>query len=593
MYRTLILALALLAACGPAPERSPAERPSARQIEPSAEMVERAAEEFAAVRDGFLDWYFEAYPVRASELGMHAHDARLPAMDRMAVQDRIDDLLDWIGDLEEIPFTLVRGDDRYDYAIMEFALRAELLDLEEIRSWAIDPRLYTRVLASGIASLAQREHVSDEARLEALRSRMAAGPALLEVARANLRRPPVVWVEMALEDARGLAMYLETQLPARVNGGATAPLPSVLRTERDELVAALDEHVRWLEADLLPVASGDFRLGRYLFQRKLLYEEHISLSIEELSRLNRAAVTEIQQRVSQVAAEIDPARTPGAIADSVARLHPDPEALLIEAAAMMASLREWTDSAGVVTIPDPNLPTVRESPPYARSRPAYLDVPGPFESERLDAFYNLTTPLAEWGEERTQEYLTYFNRPALLGMTIHETFPGRYVQAGFEREVSSAIRRVFTPRSFTEGWAHYAEQMTLDEGYAGGDPVLRLGQLLRVLQRHARWQAALQIHALDASIEDVVTEFAETSRLPEALARQEVARATYEPTYLYDALGRMQILELRDDYREFLEQAEEAFSLREFHDALLQQHLPLPLVREVMMPTRPEPRPGR
>ncbi|MEJ2502981.1 MAG: hypothetical protein P8177_06635, partial [Gemmatimonadota bacterium] len=136
MQRVLVPLLIVLVSCGPAPEGSGTEAPAPRAgTEPPRELTEQAGNEFAEVRDAFLAWYHEAYPVRASELGIHDQDARLPALDRVGVQTRIDDLLDWIGDLEDIPFTLVTGPARFDYALMEFALRANLLELEEVRSW--------------------------------------------------------------------------------------------------------------------------------------------------------------------------------------------------------------------------------------------------------------------------------------------------------------------------------------------------------------------------------------------------------------------------------------------------------------------------
>jgi uncharacterized protein (DUF885 family) len=584
MQRYLFLAAFVLASCGPAPEDGRPERPSPGAMEPPPELVDRAEQDFGEARDAFIEWYLETHPIRATELGVHDYDGRLPALDRAGVQTRIDDLLDWIQELEAIPFDLMTGPDRYDYAILEFALRGELLELEEVRSWVTDPRRYTGVIATGLSSIAEHDYAPASERVEPLQSRMRGSVDLLNAARENLRSPPELWTRLAREEAGALVRYLEEGLPAALEAQAGAPVAG-LDPARERLIGALREYGQWLETDLLPRSTGQFQLGRYLLQRKLLYDEHLSLTVDELERLNEQAIASYQARVDEVAESIDPTRSPRAILDSIARVHPSGEELIPAVQDLVESLRDWTRSSEVVTLPESELPVVRETPAHARGAFAYLDAPGPFEEAPLEAHLYITNAGPEWTEAERDTYLTYFNYPALVGVVAHESFPGHYVQAGFERDIESRIRRLFTPRSLVEGWAHYAEGMVLDEGYGDGAPELRLGQLKRALQRHARWYAALHLHAFGTPIEEVVQRFGEIAHLPEPLARHEVMRATHDPTYLYYALGRMQIEELRDDYRAYLEQEDEPFSLRDFHDTFLRLGLPVPLAREVMIPT--------
>jgi uncharacterized protein (DUF885 family) len=583
----LLIAVMALAACGPAGtgERDPL--PETRRQPGEADII-RATNDFHKVRDAFLAGYYEARPVRATELGIHRYDARLPALGRPGVQQYVEGLLDWLAQLERIPPRILEDEDRLDYAVMEFALRAELLEWEEIRGWAHDPRVYTGTIARGIASVAERPFAPLRERILALRSRMDAAPAVLVAARENLSSPPALWTELAIEETRGLVAFLEHDLApmlASQGGIVDAPLPTDLVESRDQLTAALRDHLAWLGAELLPASNGNFRLGRYLFERKLLLEEHIILNATDLDQLNESEIQRYQEQVARVAAEIDPARTPREVMDSLTRIHPEPGELIATAREMMEDVRAWVARTGVVPLPDEEVPVVRETPPYARGGFASLDAPGPFETGSLAAYYNITNVRPEWTEEQKRQHLTYFNGPGLLGVTIHETFPGHYVQLAYEREVPSELRQVFTPLSFVEGWAHYAEQMVLDEGYAAGDPAIRLGQLRRALQRHARWYAGLHLHAFAAPIEDVVERFMEIAYFEEFPARREVERATYDPTYLYYALGRMQIVLLRGDYQERIEKEGGTFSLPDFHDMLLRLALPLPLAREVMIPT--------
>lgn len=589
--RPALLILLLLVACGaPAPQQPRTGPRAARMPEPSEQMVRQAGEAFEVVATSFLDWYYESHPVRATELGVHEYDEAMPELDRTAIQRRIEALLDWERRLRRVPFDVLEGDPRFDYAVLEYAIRGELLELEEIRRWAADPRMYTAPIASGIPALLERDFAPLDQRLRAARARMLAAPAALEAARENLTAPPRLWTELGIAEARGLIQYLEEGIPAlpEMEAGTDATGAQRFEEARVALVEALDEHAAWLEEELLPRSTGEFRLGRYLFLRKLLYEEHVDLSIEVLDRLNQEAIAEYRAQVALVAAEIDSSRTPGAIMDSLARLHPTPEELLPTAREMMESARTWVLESDVVTVPTNERPTVREAPAYARGGFAAMDAPGPFEEGGADAFFMITNVLPSWTDEEEAEHLTYFNYPALLGITLHETFPGHFVQLAVARQVDRPIRKVFSARSFVEGWAHYAEQMALDEGFRADDPAVRLGQLRRALQRHARWHAGLHLHAFGAGIDEVVEQFMEIAYFEEFPARREVIRATYDPTYLYYALGRMQILDLRKDYQAFLEEQDREFSLREFHNRILELALPLTLAREVLIPTRRE-----
>jgi len=585
--RLLIAAVAVAAGCGPAPRPGDLERPPETVLHATEVEIEEATADFIALRDAFLPAYYEARPVRATELGIHEHDARLPAMDRAGIQRYIDRVLEWLAELESIPLPHLQGDLRYDYGVLEFALRGELLEMEEIRSWVRDPRVYTEVIGRGIAGVAERPSVPLSERAEAIVSRMDAASGVLEAARENVSVPPSVWTERAVEDTHGLIVFLEEDLPAMLSAQAGATDAMALHglgSSRDRLVGALRDHLEWLEQDLAPRSTGEFRLGRFLLERKLLYEEHIALSVDELDQLNERAIAGYREQLARTAAEIDPRRTPRAILDSLALDHPEAEELLGTARAMMVSARDWVARSGVVGVPDEELPAVRDALPYARAQLAALDGPGPFSDVGAETYYRLTHPLPGWPADRQEAYLRQFNRQALLVETLNRTFPGRYVQAGYQREVENELRQVFTPRSFVEGWAHYAEQMALDEGFGEGDPALRLEQVRRALERHARWYAALHLHALGAPVDEVVARYMEIAHVREAEARREVIRGTYDPTYLYSALGRMQILDIREDYQERVESEGGVFSIAEFHDRVLRLALPLPLVRERLLP---------
>jgi hypothetical protein len=566
--RVVLVCVLVAASCGaPAPREAPVP-----VFEPSPQALRDAAARFGTFREGFLEWYYEAHPVRASQLGIAEHDARLPAMDRRSIQARIDALLDWDTQRRRISIQLMRDDDRGDYALLEFAIRSELLELEEIRRWAADPGLYTRWIADGVVAVAERWSAPATERAESVRGRLEGAGALLSAARANVRNPPRDWTEAAIRETAALAAYLDEDLPALLGPAAAAIEPA-----RAELAGALRDHIVWLETELLPVSTGEFRLGRYLFSRALLYEGHVDVTVQDLQRLNEGRIAHYREALDQVAAELDPGRAPAALLDSLRRPQPPADDVVASARSTMLDARDWVAGAGVVTVPAAPAPEVRA----ATSPREGLDVmdlrsPGPFADPAEGAVLEVR---AGWR-----------GMASLAGAAARWTYPGEYVRRLHEPTLPTDVRRVFAPRTLTEGWANYAEGMAFDEGFRGGDPAARLGHVRRSLQDQALWYAAVQLHALGQPMDRVVERVMEIAHMDEVAARQLVLHVTRDPLAFVGALGRVQITELRNTYVEHLEEQDEEFSLQAFHDRLLGLGLPIALATEVFMPPPPPPR---
>jgi uncharacterized protein (DUF885 family) len=564
-----LLLLLLLAGCGS-----------------SEDQVEQAR--YQAFVDGFLAWHFADQPVRATRLGIHDHNHALPDLSREGQARRTADLNDWLGRLESIDPSLLPAEDRLDFQVLDHAIRGTLLELEEIQWWRKDPSLYIGTISGGISGLADREFAPVEERLDAVLRRQSMIPQVLEAARENLEEVPELWARQAIGAARGTARYLREDLARAFDaqGLRNAPGEAQSRFARGNMAAAdeMEAFARWLEEDLLPRADGDFRLGADLFQRKLRYDEHVDLTVDELRALNEREIERYHAWIAEVAAEIDPSRTPGEVMEEITSDFPSPEELIPTAEQYQREIQAFIRENDIVTLPTDDRPTVRETPDYARGGFASMSTPGPFETRATEAYYNITNVLPEWTDGQKREHLTYFNYPGLLGITVHESFPGHFVDFLYRPMIESRVRKVFNWGSLSEGWAHYTEQMMVDEGLGDGDPAIRLGQLRRAIQRHARWYAGLEMHAFGADVEEATDRYQEIAYFARFPALQEVERGTRNPTYLYYALGRMQILQLRDDYREYLEERGETFSLRDFHDRFLQIGLPVSLARQVLMP---------
>jgi len=583
ILRATLCCAALLLAPACTARRGPGPAASASTMAPTA-----ADAEYARFAREYLDAYYAAHPVRATRLGLHLYDTRLPDLSAEAFQRRAQALHGWLARLERLERSALTGDAVFDVRVLDNALRAELLALEETREWQRDPMLYNGTIASGLSSLSQREFAPVEERMRSLMARMAGIAAVVASARANLRDVPKPWVEQALRDTRGTVGFLRTDLPKALEAQGLARVDGALRQEFSAALAKATAEVegfaRWQEQELLPKANGDFRLGRALFEKKLALEEHVALSAEQLRDINERAIREYQAWVAKEAARVDAWKSPVEVMDALVHDHPKAEELIPTARKQLEECQRFVLEKGLLTLPSERLPTVRETPPYARMGFASMDTPGPFETRATEAFYNITNVEPGWTEEQKAQHLTYFNHAGLLGITVHEAMPGHFVQLLYEAQIPTEVRKVFTPASVVEGWAHYVEQMMVDEGLGGGAPAVRLGQLRRALQRHARWHAGLSMHAFGESVEDAAKRYAEIAYFEPFPALHEVQRGTFNPTYLYYALGRMQILKLREDYRRYLEARGQTFSLRDFHDRFLRLGLPVSLARQALMP---------
>lgn len=568
------LALAVLAgACHPAPPpRQPP--PEAYEYQPTPQEQQLAIQDFKAYARKFLDWYYTAHPVRATELGIHAGDGQLPDRSREGVRNEINALLDWLQKQEDLEPGMLDMPDQVDFRIIEYAIRAELLDLEEIRLWEHQPGFYVDVVSRGITALMAGDSASRTTRMRNAAARLESVPDMLTAARENLSAVPAPWARVAARDARTTAAYLR----ARVSGAFHADAAASLLTGQfdgalDRAAAALDAYADWLDSSVLPHATGDYHLGRYIFLREIQYREHVQLSADDMDRLSTDAIDDLRTQLQKVATEIDPGRTPREILDSLAADTSGASDPVSAAQADLNAARDFVTSRHLVPLPA-DLPIVRAMPADLPPSFAGLQMHGPLDTTGLPAYLDVPRDLSPI---------------ALRLFVIRTTMPGAFVQRQYVGAIESEVRRVFQPRSLREGWARYAEQLMVDEGFATTDPGLRLMELQRALERQALWHATVRVHAFDASIDEAADSLPELAYIDADSARREVTRATYEPAYFSEALGRPQLIELRRAYRSYLDANNETkgtFSLASFHEKFLKLGLPAPLARRLLMPRR-------
>ena len=263
--------------------------------------------------------------------------------------------------------------------------------------------------------------------------------------------------------------------------------------------------------------------------------------------------------------------------------HPTADSLIPFVRGSLESARQFLIDRKIVTIPSEVRPKVQETPPYARSGGfASMDTPGAYESKATEAFYYVTPPERSWDAKHVEEHLRLFNGPVTALITVHEAFPGHFLQFIYAKQFPTKTRKLMAASSNAEGWAHYSEQMMIEEGFGGGDPRFRLAQLSEALVRDCRYVVGIKLHTRGMTVEDGAKCFTEQGFQEPANAYEEARRGAYNPTYLYYTLGKLQIYKLRDDYR----RAKGGQStLQEFHDAFVRQgSVPLKLMRQLLLP---------
>jgi len=289
-----------------------------------------------------------------------------------------------------------------------------------------------------------------------------------------------------------------------------------------------------------------------------------------------------QAELRRVAAQIDAKRTPEAILQDLENDHPAADGLLPAFRDVLGGMRSFIETKHIVTIPSKVPPIVEETPPFMRAlTSASMDTPGPYEKVAKEAFFNVTLPEKSWPAKQIDEYLQGFNRGTIVSTAIHEVYPGHYVQFLWVPYASSKVRKLMGCGSNAEGWAHYTEQMMLDEGYGKGDLKLRLGQLQDALLRNARFIAGIQMHTGKMTMQEAVEFFVKEGHQVRPTAEKEAKRGTSDPTYLVYTLGKLEILKLRDDYKK-MKGAQ--YTLQGFHDEFLKQgNPPIKIVRRALL----------
>ena len=547
---------------------------------------QKTMDDFAAFEEDYFNALFADQPTFATLSGIHLHDDVLEDLTQGRVEARTEALRQQAARLAAIREQPLTSDQSIDAEALQARIGAELFELTEERSWETNPMLYAGKPGEAIDALMKREFAPGRERIPMIIARMQAVPRLMDAMKANIKNPPREFTELALRVAQGSVTYFRDTVPKWAAFGSVAERG---RVEKAALLAqlAMEDAARWLERDLLPQSKGSYALGEERFLKKLRLEEMIDLPLAQLLATGEAALERDRARFTQVAATYAPGASFAAVMSRLADDYPAEAELLAEARASIERGRQFLVNKQLVTIPNQLRPTVTETPPFARNGAfASMDSPGAFETKATEAFYYVTPPERQWTAAHRREHLRLFNRPVLELISLHEAFPGHYLHFLNASRFPTKTRKVLSVGSTVEGWAHYGEQMMIEEGFGARDPRLELAQLSEALLRDCRFVAGIRLHTANWTVARAKALFVGQAGMEPANAEEEARRGTYNPTYLYYTMGKLMIYQLRDDYRKA---RGPKYSLRAFHDALTGQGgIPLPLIRKLMLGKPPE-----
>jgi uncharacterized protein (DUF885 family) len=531
--------------------------------------------------DKLVDRYFDEAvfpfnPSAATSSGFHRWDSVLEDYSAPAVAKHAEVLRRFEREVSAFPAT------QTDRDLILANIHSQLLELDSIRMWEKNPDQYSSAASNAVFVIMSRKFAPAEVRLEAAIAREKAMGKLFAAARANLKNPPKVYTEVAIEQLPGIISFFEKDVPAAFLDVKNADLKERFYKTNSGVVTELRAYEAWLKSDLLPRSKGDFRIGAENYRKKLLYDEMVDTPLDRLLEIGYQNLRENQQRFRDTAKKIDAKKTPQQILADAEKTHPAPDKLLQAFRDTLEGLRGYITAHHLATIPSPVLPIVEETPPFLRAlTSASLDMPGPYEKVAKEAFFNVTLPEKNWPPKEVEELMAGFHKGVIISTAVHETYPGHYLQGLWLDQAPSKARKLVGANTYIEGWAHYCEQMMLDEGYGNGDPTLRLGQLQDALLRNARYVVGLQMHRGQMTFEQGVDFFVKEGFQTRTTAERETKRGTSDPTYLYYTLGKLEILKLREDYKKA---RGAGFSIEEFHNRFLSQgNPPIKVVRRAML----------
>lgn len=565
-----VLALCLApTACTPKPE----SRPSAG---------------FTEFVDRYLDDFASRHPSIAGGNGLHQHDDLLDDYSAAAIAREIAALKQDRETLRAFPAAQLTADERVDQKILDGIIDGWLLEQETLQNWKRNPMLYASALSDGVHNLMTMENAPADVRMRRVISKLSAVPKLLDAARTNITNPPRIFAERGVGMMRGAAAMLGADLPLAFASQKGTPLMDSLTTAAAAAQPLITAYADYLEKELIPKATGDYRIGAEAVARRYRGEELIDVPLADLVAIGERELAIYQKQFTTAAARLSPSRDAQEVWREVRRDHPKRGDVVAATQKLVDSLTAFVIAKGLAVVPEGERVVVAPAQPFDLGF-ASMHASPPLENPPVKSFYYITDARADMPVAEQEAWLERYNYASLINTSVHEAMPGHWLHSTYMRKTPGKVRRIWIglnpfpqPSSGQDGWAHYSEQLMVEEKFGDGDPRIEMAQLSDALTRVCRLLSGIRVHSGDWTLADAQRCFEERAYVPTSAAKREAERSTYDPTYGGYFLGKRGILTLRRDVAASLGPK---FNLRSFHEALMTHGIaPIWAHRQLFLP---------
>ncbi len=543
-------------------------------------MIMSGLRAYEQVLQEFMNAYWEYYPNKASRNGLHQYDGMLKVKTKKDIREWTHLMRELLTRLEAINPTELPPRKRIDFEYLQMILQKEIFYHEELEPHKTMPQLYIWDL--NCFHYISRDYAPAEDRAKAIIKYLENGVKLLEHAKTMLdSKLSKIYIEITIESIGFQKKFFQDDLPRAFEGKISAETMSMLKSSINNILKAMDDFKQFLEGQL-PRAKDDFAIGRDKYLRLLRISEGLNITDEELLAIAEKDLQRNKRRLQELAELHYAGKTPKEVIEEIKQKHPQKEKLISTTEQMLESIRQWVIDHDIITIPSEQRCKVIETPSFMRAFAfAAMDTPGPFEKKATDSYYYVSPPEDNWPEEKQVEWLKLFALPILELISIHEAYPGHFIHFLHLRE-SDSMTNIWWNYHFTEGWAHYTEELFIELGYKKDDPEIEIAQILEALVRNVRFICSVRLHTdPNFTLDDATKRFIEDAYLEPKTAYVEARRGTFDFLYLGYTIGKLMIMKLREDYKK---EKGPQFSLKEFHDKMMSYGAPpVPLLRKYML----------
>ena len=573
---TRLAALALLAlgtACAPAEQATDAVPATAG---------------FAPFVDRYLDGFARRHPSIAAGNGLHDHDDRLDDFSAQAIAAEIATLKTAAAELAAFSDSSLTPDERVDKRILAGVIDGWLLEQETLQNWKRNPMTYASALSDGVHNLMTMENDAAPVRMRRIIAKLAGVPALLQAARTNIVNPPRIFAERGLGMMRGASTMLTTDLPVAFVTAKGTPLMDSLLSAATVAAKEIDAYTADFEKTVLPTASGEWKIGGDAVARRYRAEELIDVPLADLAALGERELKLAQERFRAAAQRLAPGADPQATWLTIRRHHPKRGEVVAAAQAVVDSLTRFVAAKNLAVVPNGERVVVKPAQPFSLGF-ASMHASPPLEKTPLQSFYYITDADSLESPAQQDAWLERFNYASLAITSAHEAMPGHWLHSVHMRDTPGKIRRIWIglnpfpqPSSGQDGWAHYAEELVVEQGFMNGDPRYELAQLSDALTRICRLLSGIRLHTGEWTLAQAQACFEQQAYVAAPAAKREAERGTYDPTYGGYFLGKRGMLTLRRDVKTA---QGDKFDLRDFHERVMKNGIaPIWAHRQLLLP---------